>query len=245
MRIDWWTLGIQAANVLVLIWLLSRFLFRPVAQMIADRRGEISKLIEDARAAKAAAEAEREAARKTEAALAAERSARLDAATKEAETQRAAILSAAESEAKDRHAAAEAAIARAWESEKEASSDRASRLAVDIAAKLLDRLPAEARILGFLDGLAEGVAELPQVSRDALGTDDKLRLKVARPLTADEERACRERLAKVLGREVALEVETDPSLIAGLQIETEHVVVRNSFRADLDRITGALTHHGT
>ena len=41
MTIDWWTLGIQAVNVVILVWLLGRFFWRPVAAMIAaaPRRG--------------------------------------------------------------------------------------------------------------------------------------------------------------------------------------------------------------
>lgn len=35
MRIDWSTLALQTINVVVLVWLLSRFLFRPVSDIIA------------------------------------------------------------------------------------------------------------------------------------------------------------------------------------------------------------------
>jgi F-type H+-transporting ATPase subunit b len=38
MKIDWWTLGLQTINILVLVWILSRFLFRPVSDMIAARQ---------------------------------------------------------------------------------------------------------------------------------------------------------------------------------------------------------------
>ncbi len=38
MKIDWWTLGIQTVNVAILVWLLKRFFWRPVATMIAQRR---------------------------------------------------------------------------------------------------------------------------------------------------------------------------------------------------------------
>jgi F-type H+-transporting ATPase subunit b len=48
MRIDWWTLALQTANVLILIWLLGRFLFRPVADIVARRQDEANKLIADA-----------------------------------------------------------------------------------------------------------------------------------------------------------------------------------------------------
>ena len=30
MRIDMWTLGLQAINLIVLVWILSRYLFKPI-----------------------------------------------------------------------------------------------------------------------------------------------------------------------------------------------------------------------
>ena len=38
MKIDWWTLGLQTINVLVLLWVLQRFLLKPVQAMIAQRQ---------------------------------------------------------------------------------------------------------------------------------------------------------------------------------------------------------------
>ena len=38
MRIDWWTLALQTFNVLVLVLILGRFLFRPVVAIIEERR---------------------------------------------------------------------------------------------------------------------------------------------------------------------------------------------------------------
>jgi len=55
MRIDWWTLGLQAVNAFVLIWLLAHFLFRPVVAAIAARQKAAGQLLADAKAAKAAA----------------------------------------------------------------------------------------------------------------------------------------------------------------------------------------------
>ena len=40
MHIDRWTLALQTVNVLVLIWLLHRFFFRPVADIVAKRQAE-------------------------------------------------------------------------------------------------------------------------------------------------------------------------------------------------------------
>ena len=57
MHIDLWTLGLQAINVLVLVWLLARFLFRPLTAIIAQRRQATETLLADATAARAQAQA--------------------------------------------------------------------------------------------------------------------------------------------------------------------------------------------
>ncbi|MDR3453737.1 MAG: F0F1 ATP synthase subunit B, partial [Rhodoferax sp.] len=62
MKIDWWTLGLQAINVVVLVWLLSRFLFKPVAAIIAERQAAAARLLSEAQAARDAAQRERDAA---------------------------------------------------------------------------------------------------------------------------------------------------------------------------------------
>lgn len=244
MKIDWWTLGLQAVNVLVLIWLLGRFLFRPVAAIVEARQQEVSKLLDEANTTRAEAVAEREKAAEEVASLAASRGETLKAAATEAEAQKAAILATARAEADQLRAAAEAEIERARQGEATAAADRASRLAVDIAAKLFGRLPDEARITGFVDGLSRGLAALPEASRAGIGADGApVRLRAARALTDAEKEACRSMLVQALGRPVDIVVEADPRLIAGLEIDTPHAVVRNSFRADLDRIAEELTRH--
>ena len=243
MRIDWWTLALQTFNVLVLVWILSRFLFRPVESIIAKRQAAAAKLIADAEAAKAQANAAREAAEAEAARLAGSRSETLRAAAAEAEKQRAATLAAARTEVDHLRAAAEAEIARDRQAGAAAASDRAARLAVDIAGKLLDRLPASERVDGFIDGLAQAIASLPPASRDALGAGEAARLKAPRSLDETEMKSCRNAFAKALGRPLDFSVDVDPGLIAGLELETPHAVVRNSFRADLSRIVQELTRH--
>jgi F-type H+-transporting ATPase subunit b len=59
-------------------------------------------------------------------------------------------------------------------------------------------------------------------------------------LSADEQARCEAVLANCLKRSVPLRFEVDAQLIAGLELRAPHAVVRNSFGADLARITAAL-----
>lgn len=241
MRIDWSTLALQTINALVLIWLLARFLFRPVANIIAERQKAAQALIAEADAAKLAAVLERDAAVRETQRLVAARADAMKTIAVESEGERAALLAAAHADAERLRAtaAAEAEVAR-LEQEKLVAS-RATQLAVDIAAKLLDRLPESARVSGFVDGLVDGIAQLPAEVRAELGaTGVVLSLAAPRALGSQEEESCRAALAACVGRPVAVQIEIDPSLIAGLELTAAHAAVRNSFKADLVQIKAAL-----
>lgn len=246
MQIDWWTLGLQAVNFLVLVWILNHFLFRPVTAIIEKRRAAATQALDEARAAKEDAEAVRQKAKNEKAALAAQRADLVQQALQEAEREKATLLAKAREEAEALRKAAADEVERNKQAEKHAAEDHASHLAVDIAARLFERLPEEARIAGFMDGLSKALKELPEQTRSDLGKDGAaLRLCVPRALTKDELTACRSLISDALGRDVELSVDVNPEIIAGLELETPHAVIRNSFRADLDHIANTLTRHET
>ena len=106
MTIDWWTLSFQAVNVLILIWLLGRFFWRPVAAMIAQRRDTAQETLADVEAKRAKAAAALADIARTRAGLARERDAILKAAQETAEQAHAARLREAAKEAAALEAAA-------------------------------------------------------------------------------------------------------------------------------------------
>jgi F-type H+-transporting ATPase subunit b len=234
MHIDWWTLLLQTVNALVLVWLLARFLFRPVAKIVAERQHAAAALMADAGAAKAAALDEQQKAAADSAQVAALRAHLLDAATAEAAQLKASLENAARTDTEQMRAAAQTAIDTSRREAAAADSDRASQFALDVTARLLDRLPAEARITGFIDGLANELAALPDATRAQLTGDDKaVHLIVPRALTADELAACHTAFTQALGHALQVQVTIDPAVIAGLELEAPHALVRNSFRHDL------------
>ena len=60
MLIDWFTVGAQAVNFLVLIWLMKRYLYKPILQAIDAREQRIAAELADADARKAEAKKERD-----------------------------------------------------------------------------------------------------------------------------------------------------------------------------------------
>ena len=60
MLIDWFTVGAQALNFLILVWLLKRFLYKPMLHAIDAREKRIAAELADAAAKKAEAQKERD-----------------------------------------------------------------------------------------------------------------------------------------------------------------------------------------
>lgn len=244
MRVDWWTLGLQTVNLLVLLWLLGRYLFRPMAAIIAQRQAEAAKLIDGAKAAQAKAD---EAARNAKAALAAseaDRAAAIDASHAEAEAQRAALIETARKEAEQRLEDAKIQIARMQDQADARIGARATALAGDIAARLLEATVASLPITTFLDGFAKALGDLPQSAREGIGANgDNPTLISARPLTDADLAACRAVLGQVLACEVPPMTGVDPALIAGLRFTSTNVEVNANLRDDLDRVLAGLEHY--
>ena len=99
MTIDWWTLGIQTVNVVILVWLLGRFFWRPVAAMIEQRRAAAQSMLAEAEAKQSEATTALAEIEQTRAGFAQEREAILAAAHEAAERARAALLEEAAKEA--------------------------------------------------------------------------------------------------------------------------------------------------
>jgi F-type H+-transporting ATPase subunit b len=243
MTIDWWTLGIQTVNVVILIWLLGRFFWRPVAAMIEQRRATAQRTLAEAemkcnKATAALAEIEL-----TRSGFAQEREAILAAAHEAAERARAARLEEVEKEAASREAAARAAIGKESEAADKACAARANRLAVEIAQRLAARLEGPAVRAAFLQWLLEEIRTLPERARQAAAVAGvTLEAISATPLEPADQEHYRDLIGEAFGAHPQIVFKADPALIAGLELHGPHLVVSNSWQADLTRIFADLTH---
>ena len=234
MHLDWSTLALQTINVLVLLWLLQRYLFRPVTAIVTARRQAAEALL-------AAAAAQRSAA----AAAAAELARRIASSTAEAEQVRATAVAHAAAETTRLLAEARAdvgriraeaamAIRRDRAAQREALESQARTLAVAIAARLLAGVPGPAVTAAMLGALDADLAALPPEQRHALA--GPLEVVSAAPLSPDEQAVCGARLAARLDPPPALRFRVDPALLAGIELRGTHAVLRRSWQAELGRI---------
>ncbi len=101
MLIDWFTVGAQAVNFLILVWLMKRFLYEPVLAAIDAREQKVASELQQAADAKTQADKEREALRVKTEALPGQTAELLRAAAGDADTQRQHLLEDARKESQE------------------------------------------------------------------------------------------------------------------------------------------------
>ncbi|WP_051516510.1 F0F1 ATP synthase subunit delta [Herbaspirillum sp. RV1423] len=244
MKFDWWTLALQTINVLVLLWVLQHFLFRPVQAMIAQRQKDLQKLAGDAATEKQNAAQQRLALEGERNALAGEREQTLAAARSEAREAGQALLAQAAGDIAQRNAAAQAALGQERAEAESALQLAAAGLAENIVKRLLERLPEAVADEHFLPGACEAIAGLGAGERKLLLEADArnaIEVVSAHPLAPEAQATMQQTLNAALGSPFPLHFSCDAALLAGIELRFRHVVVSSNWAADLRQIMATLT----
>jgi F-type H+-transporting ATPase subunit b len=248
MRFDWSTLALQTVNFAILVWLLHRFLYRPVLRLIDARRDEIDKQYADAHLAEERAQGALAAIEAERAGIAAERAAALARAAAQASEAAAARRAQAEREAAEFLDAARKTLAVERGLARAESRRAALDLGAEIAERLLAEVPIELRTEAWLARIEAHLAALPQVQRDALAKQlvdgARLRVLTASALPAEAVEAWRGRLNKMLGNRIAIEFGTERHLLAGAELHFPNAVLRFSWESALAAMRAELAVDG-
>ena len=92
MIIDWFTLVAQTLNFLILVWLMKRFLYKPILHAIDDREKRIATALANAEKIKVEAQKERDEFQKKNAEFDQQRAELLSKATDEVQAERQRLL---------------------------------------------------------------------------------------------------------------------------------------------------------
>ena len=110
MLIDWFTVGAQVLNFVILVWLMKHFLYKPILNAIDAREKRIASELADADAKKSRGEKERDDFENKNKAFDEQRSALLSKATGDAKAERERLLDEARKDADSLRATQAAAL---------------------------------------------------------------------------------------------------------------------------------------
>lgn len=222
MELNWTTFALEIINFLVLLWILKRFLYRPVMQTLAERRAGIERILGEARATEAKASAMRQqfesrladweqekaaARRRFETELDAERDRQMEALAKVLASER------ERSAAQDAHR---------LETQRRELAVQASTEARQFASTLFTRL-ASPELEGQLVQLfIEELAVLPEERLSAVRAGQNGHgqgiLSSAFELSAEQRQHLSNAIDTRLGKAIALDFVVEPNLLAGARL---------------------------
>lgn len=140
MLIDWFTLGAQILNFMILVWLLKRFLYRPILQAIDAREARVAQVLRAAEANQAEAEAARQDFQLKKDAFARERATLFEQAHTDAAAERLHMLEDVRQEAEALRVKQQTELCRALQTQRDDIGRRIQLQALALTRKLLTEL---------------------------------------------------------------------------------------------------------
>ena len=223
MQLDWTTFLLQIFNFLVLVWLLKRFLYRPVLDVIARRREGIEKALNDAREAEARAETLRQDYERKLAEQDSAQAASMARLADEVATERNRRMAKLDAELATERERQAALVEKQTADAGRKAGDAARAAALSFVSRLLGRLAGAELDRRLLDMLIDDLATLPAEQLEALNEaaaapGASLQLTTARPLSEADQTRLLSALSNALGHSLPLTKQIDPSMQSGLRV---------------------------
>ena len=244
MLIDWFTVIAQIINFLILVWLLKRFLYKPILNAVDAREKLISEQLAEAENGKAEARKAQEDFVRRSAELERDRDALMRQADDEANARRVELLEAARKEFEEARAKWQETLQADEDLLTEEISSKARQELFLIARKILRDLAdtdLEARMTEtFIKKLRSlGAGEKKRLSDSFHAAAGTIAVRSAYLLTAEQQKALSAAAGNVLGTEAPIRFEVSEELISGIEMIVNSKKIHwniSDYLASLDEI---------
>ena len=223
MLIDWFTVIAQALNFLILVWLLKRFLYKPILHAVEAREKRIADELRDADAKKAEAQRERDQFQRKNEDFAQQRDGLLRKAEEEAKTERQRLLAQARKDAETLRNKFKQALENERASLNHTIAARIQQEVLALTRKTLADLAGEnleARITDvFVRHLHDLNGEEENKLRSLLQQSHQTpHVRSAFDLPPPQRAAIQRTLNEKFGTPIQIEFETSPGLVSGIEL---------------------------
>lgn len=225
MPIDWFTVVAQAINFLILVWLLKRFLYKPILHAIDEREKGIADQLAQAETKKAEAQKERDGFQHKNEAFDQERAALLKKATDEANGERQRLLDEARKDADALRAKRQDALRKEQRNLGQEITRWTQKQVFDITRKTLADLATTSLEQRMGDVFVQRLRALTGAAKEQLATALKTSTQPARVRSAfdlpPEQRAVIQKaLNETFSADIHIQFETVPELVSGIELST-------------------------
>jgi F-type H+-transporting ATPase subunit b len=233
LKIDWTTLIFQTINFLVLVAILSKFLFRPVLRIIEQRRQEVQSRLDDAAREQTEGKLLKEQYQAQLALADEQRSELLARAKTEAEMERDKTIQEGEEYARNRKEQTDKYLARRSEQALVDSRNEIIETALSLSDRMLSDIANSELSQSYVDRFMKEMLSMGSDEKERLRTaaKDGVVIVSAYPITAHQE----QEITALLGGNAA-SYQEDRSLLAGVSIQAGDICLDGSLKGQLKEI---------
>jgi F-type H+-transporting ATPase subunit b len=250
MPIDWFTVIAQLINFLILVWLLKRFLYKPILHAIDEREKGIATQLAQAEAKKAEAQKERDDFQHKNEAFDQERAALLKKATDEAKAERQRLLDEARKDADALRAKRQEALRNEQRNLSQEIARWTQKEVFAITRKTLVDLAATSLEERMSAVFVQRLRALTGAAKEQLATSLKTsnlpaRVRSAFHLPPEQHAAIQEALNETFSADIPIQFEVVPELVSGIEISANGQKVAWSiadYLSTLEKSAGELLH---
>jgi F-type H+-transporting ATPase subunit b len=250
MLINLFTVFAQAVNFLILVWLLKRFLYKPILHAIDEREKGIATQLADAEAKKAEAQKDRDEFQHKNQAFDQERAALLKKATDEANAERQRLLDEAKKDADAMRAKRQEALAGEQRNLEQAIIRMTQKQVFAIARKTLTDLAGAGLEERMGDVFVRRVRDLTGEAKEQLATafkssNHQVSVHSTFDLPLPQRGAIESAVKETFAPDAQVQFETAPDLVCGIDLSTNGHKVSWSiadYLATLEKSAGELLH---
>ncbi len=234
MKINWFTVIAQIINFLILVWLLKKFLYKPILDAVNEREKKINDELKDADAQKATAQKEKDDFKKKNEDFDSDKKALLDKAVADANAQKQQLIATAKADAKALGATMQKAFKEQQEQDKTALAQNTREQVFSITRKALTDIASVSlevqSMATFIKHLkASKDEEKKQFIAAFKRNSNQILVKSAFDLPKKQQVELTDSISELLGTKTELQFKTAPELISGIELSTSDYKMAWSF----------------
>jgi F-type H+-transporting ATPase subunit b len=225
MQINWFTVIAQIVNFIVLVWLMKRYLYKPILSAIDDREKKIAGELADAKSQKASAKAEHDEFDKKNNAFDQDKKQMMDKAVADAGAERQKLIDAAKNDAQALRDKLEKASAALQEHMTDQIAQKTQQEVIAITRKALTELASSNLEEQVVNTFIKKIDTLDDKGKTdfikAFQSDKKLvTISSAFDLPAVEQKNIVKSIDKILGAGAKYTFKSAPEIIGGIELST-------------------------
>ncbi|WP_371195938.1 hypothetical protein [Glaciecola sp. SC05] len=220
MLFDWFTVFAQIANFLILMWLLKRFLYKPVLNTIDAREQRIAKLLSETEQSQQQMQEQQAELSAKNVAFAAEREVLLESAKTEAEQLKQQLLKHAANDVSEQRTKWISALKKEQSKLGTDINQRTQQAVFDVARKALKDLSGEELQTQIIHVFTQQLAQMTEPQRQQFLSDkqSELLLRSASPLSEQNKQLLQQTIETELSAALTIQFELAPELLSGIEM---------------------------